>query len=268
MDCSAFRHHHVAYVDDTLPQDLLVAAARHAAECPACARHDTAVRRSLLLARNACVGAPLECSADFAVRLEARLQREVASGRPADRTGLPADDWTPGWREVMAETVVDRLPAVSAMTGTLTGTRRARHALAAAAVLAAVSGGAMLRGGDRPLEVRGLGGGVLSAVPYNGPFGVPVAVDDGALGGALAAGFVPSPGLGDYGLTAAGGSSTVSAQGPTEVFYDGAVDAGALVAPAAVGVPVWAAAVLAGEVPAVLWRGGGDSSSEQVRVGH
>ena len=267
MDCSAFRRHHVAYVDDTLPQDLLVAAARHAAECPACARHDTAVRRSLLLARNACTGAPLECSDDFAARLEARLRREVASGRPADRTGLPADDWTPGWREVMTEAVADRLPAVSAAAGT----RRARHALAAAAVLAVVSSGALLRGGERPLEVRGLGGGDLAAAPYNGGFGAPfasVSADDGALGGALVPDFDPSLRPGGYSLPGLGGSAAVSAQGPTEVLYDGAVDTGALVAPAAVGVPVWAAAVLAGEVPAVLWRGGGDSSAELVRVGH
>jgi hypothetical protein len=265
MDCSAFRRHHVAYVDDTLPQDLLVAAARHAAECPACARHDTAVRRSLLLARNACTGAPLECSNDFAARLEARLRREVSSGRPADRTGLPADDWTPGWREVVAESVADRLPGVSAMAGH----RRARHALAAAAVLAAVSSGALLRGDERPLQVRGLGGGVLSAAQYTGPFGAPfapVAADDGALGGALATDFVPSASLGDYNLAGLGGASAVSAEGPGAVIYDGAVDAGALVAPAAVGVPVWAAAALAGEVPAVLWRGG--SSAELVRVGH
>jgi hypothetical protein len=35
----------------------------------------------------------------------------------------------------------------------------------------------------------------------------------------------------------------------------GAIDASALVAPAATGVPVWAAAMLAGEAPAALWRG-------------
>ena len=90
MDCSAFRRHHVAYVDDTLPGDLVVAAARHVAECPACARHDTAVRRSLLLARNlARDAAPLECSADFAARLEARLAAVRAECQAA-RTGAAA----------------------------------------------------------------------------------------------------------------------------------------------------------------------------------
>ena len=44
MDCRSFRKHHVAYLDDLFPGELLVAAERHVRECAACAAHDTAVR--------------------------------------------------------------------------------------------------------------------------------------------------------------------------------------------------------------------------------
>ena len=84
MDCRAFRKHHLAYLDDTLPGDLLVSAERHVLECEECARHDTAVRRGLLLFRNL---PPIEPSPDFAARLELRLRSAVDDG-----AGVP--DWT------------------------------------------------------------------------------------------------------------------------------------------------------------------------------
>ena len=77
MDCRSFRRHHLAYLDNTLPGELLVAAECHVIDCEACARHDTAVRRALMLARNL---APIEPSADFQARLEARLRAELACG--------------------------------------------------------------------------------------------------------------------------------------------------------------------------------------------
>ena len=92
MDCRSFRKHHVAYLDDTLPGELLVTAERHVRECAGCASHDTAVRRSLLLARNL---PPLEVSDDFAARLAARLD-DVRCGRcevPDD--GVVPYDWAP-----------------------------------------------------------------------------------------------------------------------------------------------------------------------------
>ena len=84
MDCRAFRKHHLAYLDDTLPGDLLVSAERHVLECEDCARHDTAVRRGLLLFRNL---PPIEPSPDFAARLEMRLRSAVD-----DSAEVP--DWT------------------------------------------------------------------------------------------------------------------------------------------------------------------------------
>lgn len=115
------------------------------------------------------------------------------------------------------------------------------------------------------MQVQGLGGGLLPGAPFGSPFASVPAGDVGFGGG-------------DAGFTAAGlvGSATELPQGGepdsgvdgTFVVYDGTVDAGALVAPASVGVTVWAAAVLAGEVPAALWRATADSSAELVTVGH
>ena len=84
MDCRAFRKHHLAYLDDTMPGDQLVSAERHVLECEDCARHDTAVRRGLLLFRNL---QPIEPSPDFAERLQLRLRDAMA-----DRDDVP--DWT------------------------------------------------------------------------------------------------------------------------------------------------------------------------------
>ena len=93
MDCRSFRRHHLAYLDNTLPGELLVAAECHVIECEACARHDTAVRRALMLARNL---APIEPSADFQARLEARLRAELAreggNARPSRDDAVTGSD--------------------------------------------------------------------------------------------------------------------------------------------------------------------------------
>ena len=70
MDCRDFRNRHLAFLDQTLSDAELVSMQRHLAECACCARHDTAVRRGLLIFRNL---PPVEPSADFAARLNARL---------------------------------------------------------------------------------------------------------------------------------------------------------------------------------------------------
>lgn len=71
MDCRAFHHHHLAFVDDTLPAVDMVAMQAHLGECEACAAHDALVRRSLMLLRNL---PPIEPSPGFTARLNARLQ--------------------------------------------------------------------------------------------------------------------------------------------------------------------------------------------------
>ncbi len=70
MDCRDFRNRHLAFLDQTLSDADLVGMQRHIAECACCARHDTAIRRGLLIFRNL---PHVEPSADFAERLNARL---------------------------------------------------------------------------------------------------------------------------------------------------------------------------------------------------
>ena len=76
MDCREFCDRHVAFVDDTLAGIELVRMQCHIAECETCAKHDAKIRRALLLVRNL---PPIEPSADFSQRLEARLRRECHS---------------------------------------------------------------------------------------------------------------------------------------------------------------------------------------------
>lgn len=83
MNCREFRAQHCAFVDDTLSVFDMASMRGHLEACVDCAKHDTRVRRSLMLVRNA---PELECSADFASRLHARL-REIG---PVDRRYAPA----------------------------------------------------------------------------------------------------------------------------------------------------------------------------------
>ena len=73
MDCREFRKKHVAFVDDFLPAVEMDGMLRHLRMCSRCSRHDTVVRRSLLIVRNL---PTIEPSPDFMARLNARL-REI-----------------------------------------------------------------------------------------------------------------------------------------------------------------------------------------------
>jgi len=84
MQCTEFREHHCAFVDDTLAGVELVRMQRHVAECAKCAEQDARVRRSLMWARSI---RNIEPSADFAQRLEAKLQACRAQGMEAERRG-------------------------------------------------------------------------------------------------------------------------------------------------------------------------------------
>lgn len=81
MDCRSFRNKHVAFVDDFLPGEEVVAMQRHLLECERCAAHDAKVRRALLLFRNL---PTIEPSPDFYARLSARIETE--KGRRAQAT--------------------------------------------------------------------------------------------------------------------------------------------------------------------------------------
>jgi hypothetical protein len=139
MDCRTFRKHHLAYLDDTLPGEQIAAAERHVFECAGCAAHDTAVRRSLMLARNL---PPIEISADFAARLAARLD-QVRDGRyevPTD--GLPLDDWAPTRAEMLRAALSDTL-----------GSRRRLAAVAAGLLALSYAGGQAIVRAGAPRDV-------------------------------------------------------------------------------------------------------------------
>ena len=70
MHCREFRNRHLPFVDGTMSEADMVAMQGHLSECADCARHDTALRRGLLVFRNL---APVEPSPDFATRLHTRL---------------------------------------------------------------------------------------------------------------------------------------------------------------------------------------------------
>lgn len=71
MDCREFREKHVGFVDDTLPAVDMEEMHRHLQTCSRCSRHDTAVRRGLLIVRNL---PRIEPSPDFMARLNERLE--------------------------------------------------------------------------------------------------------------------------------------------------------------------------------------------------
>jgi len=78
MDCREFRSKHVAFVDDLLSAYDMNAMQEHRSICLRCSRHDTAIRRSLLLVRNL---PPIEPSSDFMARLNQRLEELGPSAR-------------------------------------------------------------------------------------------------------------------------------------------------------------------------------------------
>jgi hypothetical protein len=72
MDCREFRNKHVGFVDDLLPAVEMEAMQQHVIVCSRCSRHDTAIRRSLMLVRSL---PPIDPSPDFVARLNARLEQ-------------------------------------------------------------------------------------------------------------------------------------------------------------------------------------------------
>ncbi|HVE78003.1 MAG TPA: zf-HC2 domain-containing protein [Gemmatimonadaceae bacterium] len=84
MDCREFRDKHSAFVDDVLPGVDMDAMQRHLAACPPCARHDTTIRRALLLFRNL---PEIRPSGDFTERLNARLRAVRTAGATTVQPG-------------------------------------------------------------------------------------------------------------------------------------------------------------------------------------
>ena len=91
MDCKHFRKQHLAYLDDTLPGDLMAQAQRHLLACDGCAAHDALVRRSLMVVHNMVPALPtIEPSAEFQTKLRARLA-ECRAERTAAAAGTLGD---------------------------------------------------------------------------------------------------------------------------------------------------------------------------------
>jgi hypothetical protein len=122
MDCREFGKKHLAFVDDTLSAIDTAAMRRHLQVCSRCARHDTRIRRGLLLARNLPVIQP---SADFMERLNVRL-REIG---PIDRYAVAPSPYR-GFSAAAFSAIAASIMAVT--------------------LLASV----VLRGGSRDTEVR------------------------------------------------------------------------------------------------------------------
>lgn len=79
MDCRSFRNKHVAFVDDFLSGEEVIAMQLHLTECEKCAEQDTKIRRSLMVFRNL---PSVETSPDFYSRLTARIEAERIAPRP------------------------------------------------------------------------------------------------------------------------------------------------------------------------------------------
>ena len=71
MDCRQFLENHSSYVDLRCSAIEEREFQQHLADCQRCARHDTAVRRSLLLVKSL---PTIQPSPDFRARLDARLR--------------------------------------------------------------------------------------------------------------------------------------------------------------------------------------------------
>src|SRR5688572_11663709 len=71
MDCREFRDKHALYVDLMCSAIEEAEMRAHARECQKCSRHDTVVRRSLMMVKSLPV---IEPSATFQQRLDARLR--------------------------------------------------------------------------------------------------------------------------------------------------------------------------------------------------
>lgn len=85
MDCRQFLENHASYVDLRCSAIQERAFQQHVESCQRCARHDTIVRRSLLLVKSL---PTIEPSPDFRARLDARL-RSVQPEMSAPRLRPP-----------------------------------------------------------------------------------------------------------------------------------------------------------------------------------
>ena len=87
MDCRTFRDNHTVFVDLACSAFEESVMREHLRGCPSCARHDTLVRRSLMLVKSL---PTIEPSPDFQARLEARLRATALEKFDAPRRRRPS----------------------------------------------------------------------------------------------------------------------------------------------------------------------------------
>ena len=76
MDCRDFRDKHTLFVDQLCSALDENEMRQHMRSCPKCSRHDTVIRRSLMLVKSL---PSIDVSPDFRARLESRLHATASS---------------------------------------------------------------------------------------------------------------------------------------------------------------------------------------------
>ena len=77
MDCREFRDNHAPYIDQRLSAVDENEMRRHMQDCERCAKHDTRIRRSLIMVRSL---PTIDPSPDFQARLNARIRALPPAG--------------------------------------------------------------------------------------------------------------------------------------------------------------------------------------------
>jgi hypothetical protein len=226
MDCGTFRENHGVLLDESVSDPELAELRRHLHECAACAAHDTAVRRALLLFRNM---PSIEPSSDFSVRLHERLRRIRAERGPRVGRGehrhVHRHAHRPAYRGPGARTFAWLAAGVIA---------------AGYLIVAASNWASNWAPAAAPLAMAP----VVSAAPATDPAADQATVMANAVANAVAntAASDAASGLADAGRESDSGAlaSLAGLTGP------------AFIAPVPAGSPVWPATVLAARAPARL----------------
>ncbi len=218
MDCGTFRENHGVLLDESVSDAELAELRRHLDECAACAAHDTAVRRALLLFRNM---PSIEPSSNFSVRLHERLRSIRAETGPRAGRGDHRD----------AHRYVYRGPGAATFAGLAAGVIAAGYLIVAAASWAPVGG---------PLAMAP----VVALAPATDPAADQATVMANAVANAVAntAASDAASDLADAGRESDTGA-IASLAGLTAPAFMASVPAGS---------PVWPATVLAARAPARL----------------
>jgi hypothetical protein len=218
MDCGTFRENHGVLLDESVSDAELGEMRRHLQDCAACAAHDTAVRRALLLFRNM---PSIEPSSDFSERLRERLRNVRAESGPRDAGG----------EDRLSRHNAYRGPGARTFAGLAAGVIAAGYLIVAASSWAPAAG---------PLAMAP----VVSAAPATDPAADPATVMANAVASAVAntAASDAASGLTDGGRSSDSGASASLA----------GIMPPAFVAPVPAGSPVWPATVLAARAPARL----------------